>query len=678
MPTLLPNAKQTFTGPNGTPLSSGSVYFYVPNTSTPKATYQDPGQTVLNPNPVPLDANGQAIIWGSGTYRQVVYDVNNNLIWDQITTDSSGGILGNYTDNIYVSGTGFTPGVTTQLNLSSGPGSSANVWVHFDAAFQSPDTWSLSGTTITFSSAIPIGVQEVVIKVGASISIGSPGSGTVFDSTVAAGAGIQSSKLSYTSPSSGATVRTVLSKLSDWLSVKDFGAVGDGTTDDTVALNNAFSGAYASGKCLFFPKGNYMIREFSSGIGYAILNPGVSFFGEGGVNSVIMPLPTMPNSANFMLIQPSGGAFLDFLFVRDIMFQPKNGSTKYGATCMYWNFQSASNSSSVNIEGVYCAPGNAYSMIWNNNGAINAQGVPAELVVERCAFWEGTQFVGGGDSNRFRDNVFRSSAASSRVGVQFNSVGTAGNAPSMLSIEDCNFDCNGGAVTVFGSYQTSIRHNNIEISAGAGSGSGAVVDIDGTTVPNSFASIRDNLISIFGTSTATSAIRVNACEGAMIDGNRLLSGLTPNQGILITGNATDTYVGLNEISASYANPVLDMGIGTRGVRKALTLQNGFSNGGGGFGTANVIKGKDGVVFLEGSISNAGAASGTVITTLPTGFIPLVGFTFIVYGNSGGTLIPTQVNVLSNGNVQMFASGSITSMSLNGISFNITSYIVSSN
>ena len=36
--TLLPNGKQLFTDSNGAPLAGGSVYFYIPGTSTPKDT----------------------------------------------------------------------------------------------------------------------------------------------------------------------------------------------------------------------------------------------------------------------------------------------------------------------------------------------------------------------------------------------------------------------------------------------------------------------------------------------------------------------------------------------------------------------------------------------------------------------------------------------------------------
>jgi len=80
---ILPNGKQQFIDSNGNPLASGKVYYYIPSTTTFKNTYQDPALTILNTNPIQLDANGQCIAYGNGSYRQQVYDVNNNLIWDQ-------------------------------------------------------------------------------------------------------------------------------------------------------------------------------------------------------------------------------------------------------------------------------------------------------------------------------------------------------------------------------------------------------------------------------------------------------------------------------------------------------------------------------------------------------------------------------------------------------------------
>ncbi|MGN8022252.1 hypothetical protein ACTJJ7_16235 [Phyllobacterium sp. 22229] len=98
MAALLPNAKQFFVDANGAPLAGGAVNFYVPGTTTPKDTWQDAAGTILNTNPVILDSSGRAVIYGSGSYRQIVKDSLGNTIWDQNTASSidsaSGGTAG--------------------------------------------------------------------------------------------------------------------------------------------------------------------------------------------------------------------------------------------------------------------------------------------------------------------------------------------------------------------------------------------------------------------------------------------------------------------------------------------------------------------------------------------------------------------------------------------------------
>jgi hypothetical protein len=88
MATILPLAETQFNDALGVPLAGGSVYFYTPSTTAPKDTFQDALQTIPNSNPVILDTAGRAIILGSGSYRQVVYDANGNLIWDQTTSEA--------------------------------------------------------------------------------------------------------------------------------------------------------------------------------------------------------------------------------------------------------------------------------------------------------------------------------------------------------------------------------------------------------------------------------------------------------------------------------------------------------------------------------------------------------------------------------------------------------------
>lgn len=112
--TLLPPGKQTFFDQNGAPLSRGSVQFFIPGTTTPKTTWQNAAQTIANQNPVPLDSSGQAIIYGSGCYRQIVRNVTGATIWDQPTCDTAnaqtswGGTAGGTANTITATASNFT------------------------------------------------------------------------------------------------------------------------------------------------------------------------------------------------------------------------------------------------------------------------------------------------------------------------------------------------------------------------------------------------------------------------------------------------------------------------------------------------------------------------------------------------------------------------------------------
>jgi len=74
---------------------------------------------------------------------------------------SGGGSVAHTQD--FLSGSGFTPGLTTALTLSSIPQAAASLVVTFDGVTQAHDTWSLNLTNgvVSFNAAIPTGVQVV-------------------------------------------------------------------------------------------------------------------------------------------------------------------------------------------------------------------------------------------------------------------------------------------------------------------------------------------------------------------------------------------------------------------------------------------------------------------------------------------------------------------------------------
>lgn len=92
---LLPNALQNYTDANGNPLSGGTVGFYFPSTLNLKPIWQNANESIVYTNPVTLNAAGQPPsatgIYGQGAYRQIVKDINNNTIWDALTSSTGAG-----------------------------------------------------------------------------------------------------------------------------------------------------------------------------------------------------------------------------------------------------------------------------------------------------------------------------------------------------------------------------------------------------------------------------------------------------------------------------------------------------------------------------------------------------------------------------------------------------------
>jgi len=68
-----------------------------------------------------------------------------------------------------------------------------------------------------------------------------------------------SALVGYLPAGTGAVATTVQAKLREMVSVKDFGAKGDGVTDDTAAM----TAAHATGKVVFYPKGDYKFSTIS-------------------------------------------------------------------------------------------------------------------------------------------------------------------------------------------------------------------------------------------------------------------------------------------------------------------------------------------------------------------------------------------------------------------------------
>jgi hypothetical protein len=120
---------------------------------------------------------------------------------------------------------------------------------------------------------------------------------------------IESSNHNFTQSGSGAVSRTVSSKLGDVVSVKDFGATGDGSTDDTSAINAAITACLSSGAALYFPEGVYKITSTLTTI-----TGQFTMYGDGPFKTRLQFAPT---AADTMIYMDNAGSRVTHCVLRD-------------------------------------------------------------------------------------------------------------------------------------------------------------------------------------------------------------------------------------------------------------------------------------------------------------------------------------------------------------------------
>lgn len=229
MATLLPEGKQSFTDGAGKPLVGGKLYTYDAGTSTPRPTYADAAGTIANTNPVVLDARGEATVFWQGAYKAVLKDASGVTVWTVDHVRDEGAAL------------------ALDL-LDTAPGKGAAL-VGYD-----------SGTAQdVLDEAKPMANYTALRAY--------TGRATGVRITQAGLAGFfQRDDADTTSADNGGTIivdasgRRWMRVFVTAVNVKWFGAVGDGVTDDTAAIQ----AAVAASNSIVVPPGNYYLDEYSS------------------------------------------------------------------------------------------------------------------------------------------------------------------------------------------------------------------------------------------------------------------------------------------------------------------------------------------------------------------------------------------------------------------------------
>jgi hypothetical protein len=249
----------------------------------------------------------------------------------------SGGLL--YT---YAAGT-TTPATT--YTSSTGGTANSNPIVLDSAGRPSSEIWLTTGNSYKFalqtSLAVPIGTWDNIPGINDFTVLTAQLSN---QSNAALGDALIGFKQANTSGLiSGAVGRTVHQKLQDLVSVKDFGATGNGTTDDTSAIQAAIYYAQTNGGCVYLPAGTYIISnslnvQINSGASTPLLRPSIRGDGVGAT--------TILQTANTsgLVITGYTSNVADYMFVSDLTLQGSGGG--------YGNGIGFSDSAFVNVTNV--------------------------------------------------------------------------------------------------------------------------------------------------------------------------------------------------------------------------------------------------------------------------------------------------------------------------------------
>ena len=145
-----------------------------------------------------------------------------------------------------------------------------------------------SGLAIDGTGILSTNVTTVAGRTG-DVSLGvSDVTGAISISVLAGSTG--SSLVGFISSDAGSLLRTVQTRLREFYNLKDYGAVGDGVTDDTAAVQAAITAAVANKKALYVPAGNYMLN------GGITINGVLTMYGEGMQNSIFTYVPVNGNA----------------------------------------------------------------------------------------------------------------------------------------------------------------------------------------------------------------------------------------------------------------------------------------------------------------------------------------------------------------------------------------------
>ena len=316
------------------------------------------------------------------------------------------------------------------------------------------------------------------------------------------------------------------------VSVKSYGAQGDGRTDDTAAIQSAVDAIAGSGGTVTVPSGTYLVNARANSPGYGVrLASNMTFRLEAGA-----VLKAIPNASSmYIVLLASGVANVNIVGSGAIEGDRTShtGTTGEGGYCL----QVSNGSHDVVVEGITAKEGWGDGFYIDGASRVTFCGVTADHNRR-----QGMSIVDG-DQIAVFDSVFSGSTGFLVSGVFTCGTGldiepNVGNTVSNVQISGCTFSDNFGAGLISG----------LSVANDGKAYTHDIVIENSRILRNGSASRPHPGINISGR-TSNQWIRNNLVDGNTSIGILLRSGAT---GIRVTGNTVN-----NTKAASSATNVTD-------------------------------------------------------------------------------------------------------------------------
>ena len=384
--------------------------------------------------------------------------------------------------------------------------------------------------------------------------------------------GVSSAEVSFLQAGLGAVVRTAQSKMRDVVSVKDFGAVGDGVADDTAAIQAALTSLTATGGEVQIPRGTYLI---SAPLQYA---SNLTIRGAGAA-SIIKNTTTRTDDK--VMLQPIAiNGTVSKVDVSDIAFDQRgdhygdstssllmsiNGTTGFALrnvifrnciTMAVWNDSSASGAASTKqFSAIGCRVENS------NGGGFSFFGEIIDSLISGCHFESCKD-----DAVAFQDLASAPTEIPANIAICGNTFKNNNRRNSYSSTPH--------AILIFGSKDVAITGNAIEYTCADG-----IVVQSGAANRSSNVTVAGNTVKFAGSTPDSTAgvpgsgIRAASSDNVVISGNTVLNSRTSGIG---AGRCNTVSVSGNTVQLS-GNEGISIGDCVDAVVSAnVSLDNGTS------------------------------------------------------------------------------------------------------